>query len=97
VSLVSQPEGARVFVSVEDLTTLTEIASSQPLAMEVLLHAWLNAMSGPDKAGLRSTIEKNVSNLIASFKGTDAVTLLEFLANLLPRLEAEVVPCSANI
>lgn len=94
VSLVSQPEGAKVFVSVEDLTPLTEIASFQPPAMEVLLHAWLNAMSGADKdkAGLRSTIDKTVANLVASFKGTDAVTLLDFLANLLPRLEPEALP-----
>ncbi|KAK0646304.1 Neurochondrin-domain-containing protein [Cercophora newfieldiana] len=92
VSLVSQPEGARALVSIEDVTPLTEIASSQPLALEVLLHAWLNSASAVDRAGLRSTIDKNVGNLVASFKGTDAVTLLDFLAKLLPSLDPEVLP-----
>lgn len=90
---MSQPEGARIFVSIEDLTPLTEIATAHPLALEALLHAWLNSGSGvTDKAGLRSTIDKSIGNLISSFKGTDAVTLLDFLANLLLRLEPEVCP-----
>ncbi|KAK0623118.1 Neurochondrin-domain-containing protein [Immersiella caudata] len=92
VSLVSQPEGARVLVSVKDLTPLTEIASSQPLALEVLLHAWLNSAPVTEKVVLSSTIDKTVGNLVASFKGTDAVTLLDFLSKLLPGLEPEVLP-----
>ncbi|KAK3296154.1 Neurochondrin-domain-containing protein [Chaetomium fimeti] len=93
VSLVSQPDGAHVFTAVEDLSPLTEIAPSQPLALDVLLYAWLNAMTAtPDKESLRSKIGATMSSLVASFKGTDAVTLLSFLASLLPRLEPEVVP-----
>ncbi|KAK4455866.1 Neurochondrin-domain-containing protein [Podospora aff. communis PSN243] len=96
VSLVSQPAGALVLVSVEDLSPLTEIASSQPLALEVLLHTWLNSSSVADKAGLPLTIDKTVGNLVASFKGTDAVTLLDFLAKLLRGLEPEVLPPSPS-
>jgi hypothetical protein len=91
VSLVSQPDGAHAFTAVEDLSPLTEIAPSQPLALDVLLYAWLNAMTAtPDKNSLRIKIGATISSLVASFKGTDAVTLLSFLASLLPRLEPEV-------
>jgi hypothetical protein len=91
VSLVSQPDGARIFTTVEDLSPLTEIASSQPRALDTLLYAWLNAMTAtPDKKSLGSKIDSTIGSLVASFKGTDAVTLLSFLARLLPRLEPEV-------
>jgi hypothetical protein len=88
---VSYPDGAAVFAGIADLSPLTEIAPSQPLALDTLLHAWLNAMTAtPDKSMLRSKIDSTISSLVSSFKGTDAVTLLSFLANLLPRLEPEV-------
>ncbi|EAQ89078.1 hypothetical protein CHGG_05697 [Chaetomium globosum CBS 148.51] len=48
--------------------------------------------AAPDKDSLRSNISATIGSLVASFKGTDAVTLLSFLASLLPRLEPEVVP-----
>ncbi|KAK3301956.1 Neurochondrin-domain-containing protein [Chaetomium strumarium] len=93
VSLVSQPSGAQIFTAVEDPSPLTEIASSQPLALDTLLYAWLNAMTAAaDKTDLKSKIDRTIGNLVSSFKGTDAVTLLGFLANLLPRLEPEVLP-----
>ncbi|KAK0711504.1 Neurochondrin-domain-containing protein [Lasiosphaeris hirsuta] len=93
VSLVSQPAGALVFIAVEDLSPLTEIAPSQPLVLDTLSHAWLNSMTDvTDKAKLRTTIDKIVGSLVSFFKGTDAVTLLDFLANLLPRLDPEILP-----
>lgn len=76
---------------------MTEIAPSQHLALETLFHAWLNAMVGVEnKSSYRLAINKTIGNLVSSFKGTDAVTLLAFLANLLPRLEPKVRsrPCS---
>ncbi|KAK4241685.1 e9b59b6a-f39c-4d2a-9b94-75afe2ab05bc [Achaetomium macrosporum] len=97
LSLVSQPSGAQIFAAVEDLSPLTEIASSQPLALDTLLYAWLNAMTAAtDKTNLKSKIDRTVGSLVSSFKGTDAVTLLSFLANLLPRLEPEVLPPNPN-
>jgi hypothetical protein len=91
LSLVSHPDGAAVFTAIDDLSPLTEIAPSQPLVLDTLLHAWVNAMTAtPDKAKLRSKIDSTISSLVSSFKGTDAVTLLSFLATLLPRLEPEV-------
>ncbi|KAK3332458.1 Neurochondrin-domain-containing protein [Cercophora scortea] len=95
LSLVSQPDGARVFNAVEDLTPLTEIAPSQPLVLETLGYAWLSSMAATaDKGSLGSKIDNTISNLVSSFKGTDAVTLLDFLAKLLPRLEPELIPSS---
>ncbi|KAJ4292248.1 hypothetical protein N0V88_005879 [Collariella sp. IMI 366227] len=97
VSLVSQPNGAQVFTAVEDISPLTEIASTQPLALDTLLYAWLYALSGAtDKSGLRFKIDSTISSLVSSFKGTDGVTLLAFLAQLLPRLEPEILPKTPN-
>jgi hypothetical protein len=91
VSLVSQQDGAKVFAEIEDLSPLTETASTQPLALDALQYAWLNAMTATtDKPSLRSKIDSTIGSLVSSFKGTDAVTLLSFLASLLPRLEPEV-------
>lgn len=91
MSLVSQPDGAKIFTAIDDLSPLTETASSQPLALDTLLYAWLNAMTATaDKSSLRSKIDSTIGSLVSSFKGTDAVTLLSFLASLLPRLEPEV-------
>ncbi|KAL2271797.1 hypothetical protein VTJ83DRAFT_1168 [Remersonia thermophila] len=93
LSLVSLPEGARVFVDVQDLSPLTEMAPSQRLALDTLLHAWLGAAATDmDRAGLRSKVDSTISSLAASFTGTDAVTLLAFLADLIPRLEPEILP-----
>ncbi|KAK0738243.1 Neurochondrin-domain-containing protein [Schizothecium vesticola] len=98
LSMVSHVEGASVFISVDDVTPLTEMAPSQPLVLDIFLHAWLTYMtqSGSDKSKLRSIIDQTVRNLVASFKNTDAVTLLAFLANLLPRLEPEAIPLSPD-
>ncbi|GAB1320727.1 hypothetical protein MFIFM68171_10937 [Madurella fahalii] len=97
VTLVSQPGGARVFTAVEDLTPLTEIAPSEPLVLDTLSYAWLNDMAtAVDKTVLRSNIDSTIGRLVSSFKGTDAVTLLAFLAALLPRLEPDVLPLNPS-
>jgi len=89
LSLVSQPEGAEVFTEISDLDSLTEIAPSQPLVLDIFSYAWLNATLSPetDKDKLRSEIDIRIGALVSSFKGTDAVTLMAFLADLLPRLD----------
>lgn len=92
LTLVSQPEGAQEFNQVEDLTPLVEIAPSHQLALKILQFAWIGDMlaSSSDKAALRSKLDKTIGHLVSSFKGTDAVTLLEFLADLLRSLDPEV-------
>lgn len=89
--LVSYPEGAQAFVQLQDMSSLVENAPSQPLALEVLSYAFLNsAAAAEDRKTLSSRIEQMVSSLIASYTGTDAVTLLEFLADFLRRLDKDV-------
>lgn len=78
-------------LALEDLSPLVEIAPSQPLVLEVFLFAYVHAaMSSEDKSSLRSKLNKTISSLVASFKGTDAVTLLTFLDQLLRRVDLEV-------
>lgn len=91
LTTVSSPEGARVFVEIDDVSPLVEVAPSQPLVLDVFLYAYIHAETWPgDKASLRLAIDRTVSELVASFKGTDAVTLLAFLDQLLRRLDPEV-------
>ncbi|KUI59304.1 hypothetical protein VP1G_06549 [Cytospora mali] len=97
LTLVSYPDGAKEFVAIEDVSPLVEIAPSHPLVLDVFLYAY--AQSAPlveDQPRLRSNIGKIVQSLIASFKGTDAVTLLSFLDQLLRRLDPENVPSSSS-
>lgn len=92
LTLVSQPEGAQEFNRVQDLTPLTEITPFRQLALQILQYAWLGEMAtSSDKGALAVKIDKTIRNLVTSFKGTDAVTLLNFLAELLRRLDPEVL------
>ena len=76
----------------EDLSPLTEVAPSNPQALEVLSYAWLNSLTGAEiPSDLRQKMDKTVDSLVTSFKGTDAVTLLEFLANLLRALQTPIL------
>ncbi len=92
LSLTSQPEGAQLLAHLEDLSPLTEIAPTKPQALDVLAYAWLNSMTGSQpKSDMRQKIDRTVEGLVASFKGTDAVTLLEFLARLLRGLQTPIL------
>jgi hypothetical protein len=91
LTLVSRVEGAQQFVAVEDVSALTEIAPSQPLALDIFLYAYSqSAAFTQDAAFMQSKVDNIIQSLVASFKGTDAVTLLAFLAELLRRLSPEV-------
>lgn len=91
LTLVSYPAGAKEFVGIEDVSPLVEIAPTHPLVLNVFLHAYSQAATlAKDQPSLRSNIDKTVQSLVASFKGTDAVTLLSFLDQLLRRLDPEV-------
>lgn len=75
----------------EDVSSLLEIAPSHPLVLDVFLYVYSQpAMVFGSQLSLKSHIEKIVQSLVASFKGTDAVTFLSFLDQLLRRLDSEV-------
>ena len=79
----------------EDISPLVEIAPTHPAALQVLYFTWLNSMSLSEaKATLSAKIDATIRSLIATFKGTDAVTLLDFLAKLLRSLNSEVYKLS---
>ena len=80
--LVSSQAGASVFVSLEDISPLTEIAPSHAAAMDILSFAWLNTMNNQDsQVALRTQIDTAVQNLASSFRSTDATTFLSFLGS----------------
>lgn len=91
LSLVSFPDGARALLQVEDVSPLVEVAPSQPLVLDIFYAAWVNSMANPgDRGMLTSQISQTTRGLVSTFKGTDAVTLLDFLAQLLRSLGPEV-------
>ena len=93
LTLVSYPDGAKEFVGVEDASPLLEIAPSYPLVLDVFLYAYSQPPTMvKDQPYLQSHISQTVQSLNASFKGTDAVTFLNFLDQLLRRLDPEVQP-----
>ncbi|ROW12291.1 hypothetical protein VMCG_00634 [Cytospora schulzeri] len=97
LTLVSYPDGAKELASIEDVSPLIEIAPSHPFVLDVFLYAYAqSATLVDDQSSLRSNIGKTVQGLIASFKGTDAVTLLDFFDQLLRRLDPESIPSSSS-
>jgi hypothetical protein len=91
LTIVSQPEGAMELLHVQDLSPLIELASQESLVLEIFNYAWLNASIIPDEVqAVRENIDKIVPSLVVVFKGTDGVTFLSFLGDLIPKLEPEV-------
>ncbi|KAH7144039.1 Neurochondrin-domain-containing protein [Dactylonectria macrodidyma] len=92
-TLVSSPDGAMAFVKLDDVSTLTEIAPTYAPILDILSFAWLNAMTVVDSPfGLSSQVDAAIQSLVASFTGTDAVTLLEFLGYFLRHANPIIIP-----
>lgn len=101
LTLASTEEGARAIVRVEDLSPLTETASANPKALDVLRFAFLNTMghsseSDIDVATIRNRVDETLRSLTSAFKGTDAVTFLSFLGSFLRQAEPQVSENSFN-
>ena len=98
LTLVSQPSGASALIGLDDLSPLTEIAPSRPIVLDIFSHAcaWLQGQSTDtdEKPKLQAKVDKTIQGLVLSFKGTDGITLLAFLSDLLRRLDPEVSPLS---
>ncbi|ROW17772.1 hypothetical protein VPNG_00530 [Cytospora leucostoma] len=97
LTLVSCPSGAKVFADIEDVSPLIESAPSQPLALDVFLYAYAQtATLVGDHLSIAPRIRQTIEGLTASFKGTDAVTLLNFIDKLLRRFDPEVAPSTSS-
>ncbi|WDK16037.1 hypothetical protein CGRA01v4_07318 [Colletotrichum graminicola] len=91
LTLVAFPEGAKSFLEVEDVSPLVEIAPSNSSALEVFAFSWINCMSlVQDRTALKTKIDGTVQALVSTFKGTDAVTFLEFLGKFLRNADPKV-------
>lgn len=97
-TLVSTPEGAKAFVEVGDVSSLAEIAPTHATVLEIFSFAWLNGMAFiVDKHVLISQVADTMQSLVASFTGTDGVTLLEFLGNFLRQVDPAVSTCCSQL
>ncbi|KAK2595588.1 hypothetical protein QQS21_006699 [Conoideocrella luteorostrata] len=92
-SLVSTTEGAKSFIKVEDVSSLAEIAPTHPIVLEIYRFAWLNGMAAIiDRHVLVNQVTDTMQFLVASFTGTDGVTLLEFLGSFLRQADPTIIP-----
>lgn len=92
-TLVSSRNGADAFMAVEDFSPLTEIATADPMVMDVFCRAWLNHMADADASHAAVALQKINSSmqlLSISFKGTDAVTYLAFVGTFLSQADSKV-------
>ncbi|KAG6037560.1 hypothetical protein E4U41_004913 [Claviceps citrina] len=92
-TLVSTPEGAKAFVEAGDVSSLAELAPTHATVLDILSFAWLNGMAAVvEKHLLISQVADTMQSLVASFTGTDGVTLLEFVGNFLRRADPAILP-----
>lgn len=99
LTIVSQPEGALEILAVQDLSPLIEISNQDPLVLDIFNFSWTNASTIPAEVeAVKKSINQVIPALIVNFKGTDAVTFVAFVGNLLPKLEPEVsVPSRSHV
>ncbi|KAH8672064.1 Neurochondrin-domain-containing protein [Tricladium varicosporioides] len=95
LSIVSQIEGARELLHIPDISALTELATQHSLVLDVLLYMWINASTVSDEiSSVHESIDKIIPTLIVSFRQTDAVTFIQCVASLIPKLTPEALPLS---
>ncbi|KAF5023762.1 hypothetical protein F66182_4195 [Fusarium sp. NRRL 66182] len=92
-TMVSSQDGAKAFVKVEDISSLTEIAPSHAQVLDILCFAWLTSMTDvEDPTVLAIQIDTTIQTLVSSFTGTDAVTLVDFLGYFLRHANSIILP-----
>jgi hypothetical protein len=97
LAIVSTQQGAEALVKLDDISPLTETASSHPATLDIIARAWLTYMvHASDKVQVGKQINQIIQSLVVSFKGTDAVTLLDFLGVFLRQIDPTVRPRSAQ-
>ncbi|OLN81786.1 Uncharacterized protein C16C4.02c [Colletotrichum chlorophyti] len=93
LTLVVFPEGAKAFYDIDDVSPLVEIAPSNPSILDIFAFAWINCMDvAEDRTALRANIDCTIQALVSSFKGTDGVTLLDFLGKFLRNSDPQALP-----
>ncbi|PVH82390.1 DUF1941-domain-containing protein [Cadophora sp. DSE1049] len=93
LTIVSQPEGALEILAVQDLSPLIEISNQQPLVLDIFSFSWTNASTvTAEVEAVRKSINQVIPAMIVNFKGTDAVTFITFVGNMLPKLEPDAIP-----
>ena len=91
LTISSQTEGALELLVVEDLSPLTEIAVENPLVLEILKFSWTNATRSDSEVDrVRKRIDSTIPILVNVFRGTDAVTFINFSGSLLSTIAPEV-------
>ena len=91
LTVVSRPEGAVELLNIEDQSSLLEIAPVYPLVLDIFKFGWTNTSTlSQETHKVRQNINTVIPTLLVVFKTTDAVTLIEFLGDLLPKLVPEV-------
>jgi hypothetical protein len=97
-TLCSYPAGSIVFLRLEDLNPLVELAPTHSDALDVLLAAWTTALTQvQEHEAATAQARRILPSLAVAFKGTDAVTLLSFLDRLIQLLDpATILPSDAG-
>jgi hypothetical protein len=91
LTIVSQIEGSLEILRLEDPSPLIEIASQYSYVLDIFKFTWINASTGVSRMDMvRENIDQVLPALIVSFQSTDAVTLLTFVGDLLPKLDSQV-------
>ncbi|KAH9900650.1 DUF1941-domain-containing protein [Xylariomycetidae sp. FL2044] len=100
VTLVSTSEGAHIFahLDADDWTPLIEIAPEYAHVLTIFIWSWEKGTAGLDtqesKGLMRGKIDKAIQSFVSSFIGTDATSLLEFVAHVLRNLDADLITLS---
>lgn len=85
------PEGASELLDCEDISPLTEIAVQQPMVLDIFSSSLSNlASQSTENQKIALKMDTIVTSLVLSFRDTDAVTLLSFIGDILPKLPSEV-------
>lgn len=91
--LVRHIEGATSLLKIDDLASMTEVASQNALVLAVFRYALVTASTEPDNhAWMKAKIRSVITSLLLAFKGTDGTTLLVFLSQITQAIPVEV-PC----
>ena len=91
ISFQNGINGTRALWDTDNLSSLYDLATSQPLALDVVKHALFNTVARPELRAVRlQKLDEVIDEIVSRFKGHDASALLELLAELFPRLPLTV-------